>query len=65
MIPYCVKAVAWPVPPLATARVPASVIAPEVAVLGVKPVVPAEKVVTPALAIVIEPEAFVMVMPVP
>jgi hypothetical protein len=36
------------VPPFAVAKVPASVIAPEVAVLGVKPVVPAEKVVTGA-----------------
>lgn len=36
-----------PVPPLATASVPPSVMAPVVAVLGVSPVVPAEKVVTP------------------
>jgi hypothetical protein len=34
------------VPPLVVAKVPAKVIAPEVAVEGVKPVVPAEKVVT-------------------
>jgi hypothetical protein len=39
--------VVTPVPPLATANVPASVTAPEVAVLGVRPVVPALKVVTP------------------
>ena len=50
---------------MATASVPASVTAPEVALLGVSPVVPAEKVVTPALAIEIEPAPFVMVMPVP
>ena len=35
-----------PVPPLATAKVPASVTAPDVAVAGVKPVVPPEMVVT-------------------
>ena len=35
-----------PVPPLATFNVPASVTAPVVAVLGVRPVVPAEKLVT-------------------
>jgi hypothetical protein len=34
--------VAAPVPPLPTIKVPANVIAPVVAVLGVKPVVPAE-----------------------
>ena len=50
---------------MATASVPAKVTAPEVALLGVSPVVPAEKVVTPALAIEIEPAPFVMVMPVP
>jgi hypothetical protein len=38
--------VVTPVPPLATANVPANVIAPLVAVDGVKPVVPAEKVKT-------------------
>jgi hypothetical protein len=37
-----------PVPPFVVASVPASVIAPEVAVEGVKPVVPAENVVTGA-----------------
>ena len=36
------------VPPLVVASVPAKVIAPEVALDGVKPVVPAEKVVTGA-----------------
>lgn len=41
-----------PVPPLATASVPARVTAPLVAVLGVNPVVPAEKVVTPLAAAV-------------
>jgi len=39
--------VVTPVPPLATARVPPSVIAPEVAVAGVKPVVLPLNVVTP------------------
>ena len=39
--------VVTPVPPLATANVPASVIAPVVAVLGVRPVDPAENDVTP------------------
>jgi len=37
-----------PVPPLATASVPATVTAPDVAVLGVRPVDPNEIVVTPA-----------------
>jgi hypothetical protein len=36
-----------PVPPFATAKVPASVIAPVVAVFGVRPVVPALNEVTP------------------
>jgi hypothetical protein len=36
-----------PVPPLAMAKVPAKVTAPELAALGVKPVVPVLKVVTP------------------
>jgi len=39
-----------PVPPFATAKVPATVIAPEVALLGVNPVVPPLKVETPVLA---------------
>lgn len=39
-----------PVPPLATASVPATVTAPDVAVLGVRPVDPNEIVVTPAAA---------------
>ena len=38
-----------PVPPLATARVPASVIAPDVADAGVSPVVPPANVVTPVV----------------
>jgi len=41
-----------PVPPLATASVPARVIAPFVAVLGVSPVVPPENVKTPVFAMV-------------
>ena len=41
-----------PVPPLATANVPANVTAPEVAELGVKPVEPAENVLTPSVALV-------------
>ena len=36
-----------PVPPLATAKVPARVMAPVVALFGVSPVVPAENDVTP------------------
>jgi hypothetical protein len=40
--------VVTPVPPLATAKVPARVIAPEVAVFGVRPVVPPLNVVTVA-----------------
>jgi len=39
--------VLMPVPPLPAASVPAKVTAPEVALFGVKPVVPAENVVTP------------------
>ena len=39
--------VVTPVPPLATARVPVSTIAPVVAVEGVNPVTPALKLVTP------------------
>ena len=39
-----------PVPPLATAKVPASVTAPVVAVLGVRPVVPAEKLLVTVVA---------------
>ena len=54
-----------PVPPFATANVPANVTAPVVPVLGVSPVVPAENDVTPALAIVIEPAPLVTVIPVP
>jgi len=56
--------VVTPVPPLATASVPASVTAPVVAVLGVSPVVPAEKEETAVgleAAIVIEPAALVIV----
>jgi hypothetical protein len=41
-----------PVPPLATANVPATVTAPEVAVEGVRPVEPKEIVVTPSGALV-------------
>jgi hypothetical protein len=40
--------VVTPVPPLATAKVPATVIAPVVAVLGVKPVEPKDSESTPA-----------------
>ena len=49
-------------PPFATLSVPASVTAPFVAVDGVNPVVPAEKVDTPEDAIEIPPALFVMVM---
>ena len=49
MLAPCSRAgVAVPVPPLATASVPAKVTAPDVAVLGVSPVVPPEKVDTPS-----------------
>lgn len=41
-----------PVPPLATASVPATVTAPEVAVAGVSPVVPKEIVSTPSTTVV-------------
>lgn len=44
-------AVVCPVPPLASASVPATVTAPAVAELGVKPVEPNEIVVTPPLAV--------------
>jgi len=44
---------ATPVPPLATARVPARVTAPEVADDGVNPVVPAEKVDTLVVAVLL------------
>jgi hypothetical protein len=40
-----------PVPPFATAKVPARLIAPEVAEVGVKPVEPPAKVVTPVVAV--------------
>ena len=43
--------VVTPVPPLATARVPDSEIAPEVADEGNKPVEPPEKVVTPVVEV--------------
>ena len=42
--------VVTPVPPFATAKVPAKVIAPVVPVLGVSPVVPALNEVTPPAA---------------
>ena len=41
-------AVVAPVPPLATTKVPARITAPEVGVLGVRPVVPPLQLVTPA-----------------
>jgi hypothetical protein len=46
VMPYWLNALDWPVPPFVLANVPASVIAPEVAEAGVKPVVPPAKVVT-------------------
>ena len=64
---YPVRVVA-PVPPLLTTSVPARVIAPAVAVLGVKPVVPALNVVTPAVPLAIRvmaPDVLLMVMPDP
>jgi hypothetical protein len=47
-IPPLVPAVR-PVPPLATINVPAKVMTPNVGLLGVRPVVPALKLVTPTL----------------
>ena len=46
--PVPVEAVVEPVPPLATANVPATVTAPAVAVLGVNPVDPKLMVATPS-----------------
>ena len=54
-----------PVPPLAITNVPASTTAPVVGLLGVNPVVPALKLVTPLDATVIVPAPLVTVMPVP
>jgi hypothetical protein len=58
-----------PVPPFATTRVPARVTAPVVSVEGVRPVVPAEKDVTPppedAIVIVSVVASVVMLMPEP
>ena len=54
-----------PVPPLAITNVPASTTAPVVGLLGVNPVVPALKLVTPLDAKVIVPAPLVTVMPVP
>ena len=54
-----------PVPPLAITNVPASTTAPLVGLLGVKPVVPALKLVMPLEAKVIVPAPLVTVMPVP
>jgi hypothetical protein len=45
------ESVVSPVPPFPTFSVPARVTAPVVAVLGVRPVEPAEKVVTPLLIV--------------
>lgn len=64
---YPVRVVA-PVPPLLTTSVPARVIAPAVTALGVKPVVPALNVVTPAVPLAIiemAPDVLLMVMPDP
>ena len=47
LVPATKEGVAVPVPPLATANVPAKVTAPVVAVAGVRPVVPALNDVTP------------------
>ena len=46
LLKHVIEALLQFVPPLATTKVPASVIAPVVALLGVKPVVPAEKLAT-------------------
>ena len=58
-------AVVAPVPPLAITNVPAKTTAPVVGLLGVNPVVPALKLVTPLDAKVIVPKPLVTVMPVP
>ena len=58
-------AVVAPVPPLAITNVPASTTAPVVGLLGVKPVVPALKLVMPLEAKVIVPAPLVTVMPAP
>ena len=56
--------VVTPVPPFSTLSVPDSVTAPEVAVLGVRPVVPAENVVVAvAAAQAGVPELFVKIYP--
>jgi len=54
-----------PVPPLAITNVPANTTAPPVGLLGVNPVVPALKLVTPLEATVIVPAPLVTVMPAP
>jgi hypothetical protein len=46
LVPATRAGVVVPVPPLSTASVPARVTAPDVPVLGVRPVVPPENVVT-------------------
>lgn len=61
---YPVNVIA-PDPPLGTPRVPASVTAPVVAVVGVSPVVPPEKDSTPVLLMVTLPVALDTKMPVP
>ncbi len=53
------------VPPLAIAKVPARVIAPVVAVAGVRPVVPPENDNTPVLVMVTLPVALDTEMPLP
>ena len=50
-VPATKPGVDVPVPPLATAKVPANVTAPVVAVAGVKPVEPALNEVTPLLPV--------------
>ena len=54
--------VVTPVPPFATARVPARVMAPVVAVAGVNPVKPPLKEVTPVLVTLTAPVADVLVL---
>lgn len=57
--------VVTPVPPLATAKVPATVTAPVVVVEGVRPVVPKLMEVTPLFVIVTAPVALETLIPVP
>ena len=73
--PYCVNVLACPVPPLATAKVPATVTAPVVVVAGVSPVLPNVIELTPepapencaqvmAVTLIVPPALLVQTQPV-